>query len=143
MTTQNIPPLIPMIQVTDPEATIAWFKKLGFDVAGEVMRMPDGSIGHAEVSRGPLRFMLGPAMGEVGSPGLSLYVNLSESVDRYYDSVKGSGVTITQELQDQFWGDRHGQLTDPFGHRWRLAQHLRDVPSEEIARAAAAAFGGT
>ena len=41
-------------------------------------------------------------------------------------------------LQDQFWGDRHGQLLDPFGHKWALAQHLRDVPQEEIAAAAAA-----
>jgi PhnB protein len=46
------------------------------------------------------------------------------------------------QLGDQFWGDRQGQLTDPFGHRWNLAQHVRDVPREEIARAAAAAFGG-
>jgi hypothetical protein len=41
-----------------------------------------------------------------------------------------------------FWGDRHGQLTDPFGHRWNLAQHIRDVPPEEITAAAAEAFAG-
>jgi hypothetical protein len=41
-----------------------------------------------------------------------------------------------------FWGDRHGQIADPFGHRWNLARHVRDVPSEEIGRAAAEAFGG-
>ena len=44
--------------------------------------------------------------------------------------------------QDMFWGDRHGQLIDPFGHRWGISQHLRDVPPEEVIRAAAAMFGG-
>ena len=45
-------------------------------------------------------------------------------------------------LADQFWGDRQGQIEDPFGHRWNLAQHVRDVPQDEIVRAAAAIFGG-
>jgi PhnB protein len=48
-----------------------------------------------------------------------------------------------QPLQDAFWGDRHGQITDPFGHRWGLAQHLRDVPPDQIAATAAAMFGHT
>ena len=39
-----------------------------------------------------------------------------------------------------FWGDRHGQLEDPFGHRWNIAQHLRDVPHDEVVAAAAQAF---
>jgi PhnB protein len=53
-----------------------------------------------------------------------------------------AGAEVLHPLQDQFWGDRHGQLTDPYGHRWGLAQHLRDVPPEEVVRAAAEAFGG-
>ena len=44
-------------------------------------------------------------------------------------------------LADQFWGNRQGQIVDPFGHRWNLAQPLREVTPEELARAAAAAFG--
>jgi PhnB protein len=52
------------------------------------------------------------------------------------------GAEVLHPLQDQFWGDRHGQLTDPYGHRWGLSQHLGDVPHEEIVRAAAEAFGG-
>jgi PhnB protein len=51
-----------------------------------------------------------------------------------------STVMVADEFPEM--GDRHGQLTDPYGHRWGLAQHLRDVPHEEIVRAAAAAFGG-
>jgi PhnB protein len=45
-------------------------------------------------------------------------------------------------LADAFWGERHGQLTDPFGHRWNVAQRLRDVPQDEIVAAAARAFAG-
>ena len=53
-----------------------------------------------------------------------------------------SSVMVASEFPDLFWGDRHGQIADPFGHRWNLARHARDVPPEEIARAAAEAFGG-
>lgn len=45
-------------------------------------------------------------------------------------------------LQDAFWGERHGQLVDPFGHKWNVAQHLRDVDHDEVARQAAAMFRG-
>jgi len=53
-----------------------------------------------------------------------------------------AGAKLTMPLADMFWGDRHGQVIDPFGHRWGISQHLHDVPSEEIARAAAEMFGG-
>jgi len=52
-----------------------------------------------------------------------------------------SSVMVASEFPD-LGGDRHGQIADPFGHRWNLARHVRDVPSAEIARAAAEAFGG-
>ena len=47
---------------------------------------------------------------------------------------------IRQPLADMFWGDRHGQLEDPFGHRWSIGQHLRDVSRDEVVAAAAQAF---
>ena len=51
-------------------------------------------------------------------------------------------VEVRQPLQDVFWGERYGQITDPFGHRWGIAQRLRDVPRDELERAVAEAFGG-
>ena len=66
----------------------------------------------------------------------------TEDVDALWKRAVDAGAEVLHPLQDQFWGDRHGQLTDPYGHRWGLAQHLRDVPPEEVARAAAEAFGG-
>jgi PhnB protein len=51
-----------------------------------------------------------------------------------------AGATVRQPLQDAFWGDRHGQPEDPFGHRWNIDQHLRDVLHDEVVAAAARAF---
>jgi len=70
---------------------------------------------------------------------LNLYV---EDVDALWERVGGAGAEVLHPLEDTFWGDRHGQLIDPFGHRWAISQHVRDVPPDEIARAAAEAFGG-
>ncbi len=53
-----------------------------------------------------------------------------------------SGAVARHELGDTFWGELHGQVTDPFGHRWNIAQKVRDVPHAEILAAAARAFGG-
>ena len=52
-----------------------------------------------------------------------------------------AGATVRQPLAEMFWGDLHGQLDDPFGHRWNVSQHLRDVPHDEVVAAAARAFG--
>ena len=75
--------------------------------------------------------------------GTPVVLNLTtEDVDALWQRALDAGAQVDSPLQDAFWGDRHGQITDPFGHRWGLAQHVRDVPHEEVVRAAAAAFGG-
>jgi len=62
-------------------------------------------------------------------------------VDSLWARATGAGAEIRQPLADAFWGERYGQITDPFGHRWGLAQRIRNVSREEIARAAADLFG--
>jgi uncharacterized glyoxalase superfamily protein PhnB len=54
-----------------------------------------------------------------------------------------AGAEVRQPVQDMFWGDRHGQIEDPFGHRWNIAQHVRDVPHDEVVAAAAKLFGAS
>jgi PhnB protein len=71
-----------------------------------------------------------------GGKLMTVVLGIGES----WEQAIAAGATAVHELADQFWGERHGQLTDPFGHRWNIAQHIRDVPEEEIARAAAEAF---
>ncbi len=65
----------------------------------------------------------------------------TDDAEGLWQQALGAGATVNHELAEQFWGERHGQLTDPFGHRWNIAQHIRQVPDEEIAAAAAALFG--
>jgi PhnB protein len=74
--------------------------------------------------------------------GTSTVLNLyAEDVDALWKRAMGADAEALHPLGDTFWGDRHRQITDPFRHRWGLDQHVRDVPTEEVVRAAAEAFG--
>jgi len=64
------------------------------------------------------------------SAGVFLYV---EDVDAVVKQATDAGATITMEVADQFWGDRFGSVTDPFGHSWSIATHVEDLSPEEIA----------
>jgi PhnB protein len=66
----------------------------------------------------------------------------SDDVEALWQRALEAGAEVSQPLRDMFWGDRHGEIIDPFGHKWALGQHLRDVPPDEIRAAAAAMFGG-
>ena len=68
---------------------------------------------------------------------LGLEVDDAQAV---FDRAVAAGAQVRQPLGDTFWGDRHGQLEDPFGHRWNVSQHVRDVPHDEVVAAAAALF---
>ena len=127
----QISPLCPMLGVRDPRATIAWFEKLEFTNLG-AMELPDGTVGHAMVARGPVQFMLGPAMGEVGAPGASFYITLKESVDGFYARVTAAGVATAGAPADQFWGDRTFAIVHPDGYRLEFCEHVRDVSEEEM-----------
>lgn len=117
----------------------------------ELFRMEnDGKVGHAEIKIGDSPIMLSdehPEMGYVspktlgGSPvGIMIYV---EDVDTTFNGAIKSGGVETKPLQDQFYGDRSGTLTDPFGHVWTVATHKEDVAPEEMEkRIAAAGHGG-
>jgi uncharacterized glyoxalase superfamily protein PhnB len=73
-----------------------------------------------------------------GSPVvLNLYV---EDVDSLFSQAVAAGATVAMPLADQFWGDRYGQIVDPFGHRRALGAHQEDVPPEELERRGKAAF---
>jgi PhnB protein len=76
--------------------------------------------------------------------GTAVVLHLStDDVETLWQHALDAGAEVIHPLEDQFWGNRQGQIADPFGHRWNLSQPLRDVPPEEVARAAAAAFAGS
>jgi uncharacterized glyoxalase superfamily protein PhnB len=65
----------------------------------------------------------------------------TDDADALWRRALDAGAEARHELADRFWGERHGQLTDPYGHRWNIAARLRDVSPAEIAAAAAKVFG--
>ena len=110
------------------------------------MAQPDGRIGHAEIRIGDSPIMLAdefPEMGHRspqslgGSPvSILLYV---EDVDALFNQAVSAGAKVQKPVQDQFYGDRIGGVTDPFGHVWYIATHKEEVSPEEMRKRAAAA----
>ncbi len=128
------------------EAVEFYKNAFGAQVLG-VHKTPDGKVMHAELKIGDSRLMLAdvfPGFG-CGSPktlgGSAVVLNLySDNVDAMFDQAVKAGATVMMPLANQFWGDRYGQITDPYGHRWALGQHVEDVAPEEMERRAKEAF---
>ncbi len=118
--------------------------------ASELTRltMPGGKIGHAEIQIGDSRIMLADEFPEWdarspetvgGSPVIiALYV---EDVDAVVSRAVAAGAKLFKPVANQFYGDRSGSITDPFGHKWNIATHVENVSSDEINKRAAALFG--
>ncbi len=127
-----------MLTVDDAAKAIDFYKR-AFG-AEEISRFPMGDkIGHAELQIGDTRIMLndefpdhdnlGPKARGGTSTGLLIY---TEDVDSAFQKAIEAGGTQTMPVEDQFWGDRMGGLTDPFGHKWSIATHVEDVPPEQF-----------
>ena len=125
----------------------AWY----VDVLGAAERgriaVPDGRYMQIELWFGESQVMLSDEFVELGvvSPvtleGTPVVLHLTvDDVDSVWERALAAGAIVRQPLADQVWGERYGQFTDPFGHRWGLAQHLRDVPREEVERVVARLF---
>jgi PhnB protein len=127
------------LAVDDAEKAIEYYKK-AFG-AQETVRMngPDGRIGHAELKIGDSHIMLSDPFPqsstkpptELGGTSASIFMYV-EDVDAVVQKAVDQGATVTMEVEDQFWGDRFGSITDPFGHNWSIATHVEDLTPEEI-----------
>jgi PhnB protein len=99
------------------------------------LRLGDGAL-HLADEFPEIGVLAPPSIG--GTPVvLAIDVDDAEAV---FTQALAAGARVRQPLQEAFWGDLHGQLDDPFGHRWNVAQHLRDVPHDEVVAAAARAL---
>jgi PhnB protein len=136
----------PYLVIKDAAQAIEFYKQ-AFG-AKELFRMPkpDGTIMHGEIQIGDSRFMLADqsAVGAHSPQSLNgtpvsifLYV---EDVDAAFDQAIAAGAKSTMPVQDMFWGDRYGRLTDPFGHQWHVATHKEDVSPAEMQQRAAVAM---
>jgi len=131
--------LTPYLTVHNAAQAIDFYKR-AFG-ANERFRLPmfDGKIGHAEMTLGDSIFMLSDECPEHGNEaphasqgapvGLALYVH---DVDAAFDKAVEAGASVKEPVEDKFWGDRAGTVTDPFGHKWTLLTHVEEVSAEEI-----------
>jgi PhnB protein len=141
------PVLTPYLIVADGDAAIAFYRKAFGATERLRLTAPDGRIGHAELTIGDSVIMLadehpqhnahGPA--HFGGSPVTLHLYVAD-VDAVVAAAIAAGATPARPVQDMFYGDRTGGVTDPFGHLWHIATHIEDVSPEEIGRRAAAAM---
>ena len=153
-TTKPIPEgfhaVTPHLVVRGAVEAIDYYKRAFGAVERFRMAGPDGkSIMHAELVIGDSIIFLCDEMPDMdcrspaalqGTPvSIHLYV---DDADAVFGRAVSAGGRVTMPLQDMFWGDRFGEIEDPYGHRWSIASHVEDVPPEEIERRGSEAFGG-
>lgn len=136
------PRFAPYLSYADAPAAIEFLcRAFGFEESYR-LPMPDGRLGHAELRFGESAIMLASAFPEMGfvSPrdldGVHSQVHCwVDDVDAHCERARAAGATIVAEPEDQPYGDRSYRVTDPEGHRWIFATHLRDVSPEEVLKA--------
>jgi PhnB protein len=136
--------LTPHIVVHNAKAAAEFYHRaFGAEVMG-ISLGPDRKVMHAQVRIGDSILMFADEYPEWNSPApsttkadtcvrLHLYV---EDADKVFDSAVQAGAQVVMPMTTQFWGDRYGQVLDPFGHRWSIATHVKDLTSEEMKAAA-------
>jgi len=140
--------ITPHLTVSDAAKAIEFYKRaFGAKEHGRSVT-PAGKVMHARLAIGDSHIMLNDAFPEMGgapapeaganSPfAINLYV---PDADAVFKAATEAGAQVKMPPTDMFWGDRYGQLVDPFGYRWAIATHKEDVANDELERRAAAMF---
>lgn len=131
--------ITPALTVRDAERAIEFYKQAFGATQRGVMKGPDGKVMHAELQIGDSILMLSDEFPEFGalspqsaggsSTLLHIYV---DGVDAAFDRAVKAGAEVEMPVMDQFWGDRYGKLKDPFGHKWSIATHMKDLSMDEM-----------
>ncbi len=139
--------ITPHVVVRDAARAVDWYTNvLGAEERLRI-RVPDGRLMSVELRFGDSTVMLADEFPEMkivspqtlGGTYMALHL-MVDDVDDVWQRALDAGAEVFHPLQNSFWGERSGQVIDPFGHRWALAQHLRDVSAEELVRAAQEMF---
>lgn len=131
--------LSPYLTVDDGRAALDFYKRAFGAREMGIMEAPDGRIAHAALQIGnsalmfsdPFPQFAGKSPKELGGTTNALFLYVDD-VDAVVRQAVDTGATILMEPEDQFWGDRMGQITDPFGHIWQIATHVEDISPEEL-----------
>ncbi|HEX3138545.1 MAG TPA: VOC family protein [Rhizobacter sp.] len=131
--------LTPHLVCDGAAAAIEFYKKAFGAIEESRLPGPDGRLMHGQVRIGDSALMLvdeWPEMGAVGPnklKGTAVTIHLYVTdVDAAYARAVEAGAKATMPPADMFWGDRYGQLQDPFGHMWSLATHQHDYTPEQM-----------
>jgi PhnB protein len=126
-----------------------WYARALDAEPGRRIQVPDGRFMQIELRFGDSQVMIAdefPEMGAVSPLTLGgTYGALTiatDDADALWQRAVDAGAAVFHPLEEAFWGERHGQVVDPFGHRWGITQRLEDVPEEEVQRRASEIFGG-
>lgn len=133
--------LTPYFTVRDAARAVEFYKQAFGATERGVMKSPDGKVMHAELKIGDSILMLADEFPDFGalspesvggtSAGLHIYV---DNVDAAFDRAVKAGAKVEMPVAEQFWGDRYGTLRDPFGHKWSIATHTKDLSMDEMKR---------
>ena len=134
--------LTPFLTVRNAVKAIEFYKQAFGAQERGVAKDPTGKVMHAEVKIGDSIIMLSdefPEFGSIspesgGSPSMGLHIYI-ENVDQAFDRAVKAGAKVEMPVMDQFWGDRYGRLKDPFGHKWSIATHTKDMSADEMKHA--------
>jgi PhnB protein len=134
----------------NPDAAAAWYTSVLGATEASRITLPGGQVLTIELRFGDSTLAISdefPDMGVVSPLTLggtygALHLAVADA-DAVWRAALAAGATGFEPLHDAFWGERTGQFIDPFGHRWAVDQHIKDVPHEEVVRLAAEAFGGS
>jgi PhnB protein len=140
--------ITPHLTVRDATRALEFYKQAFGAQVLHVMPAPGGKVMHAAIKIGDSILMLNdefpeyggdPAPSATSGSGIALHVYL-DNVDAAFDRAVSAGASVKMPLMDQFWGDRYGIVKDPFGHKWSLATHTRDMSPEEMQQEQEKAF---
>lgn len=115
------------------EAIDFYQKALDARLVGEIEKTPDGRVMHAMMKIGDSNIMLSDSFRPVnpGTPMIEMWLYV-EDADRIFDQAAKAGCEVTMPIADMFWGDRVGQVKDPFGHIWSIASNVWELTPEEM-----------
>jgi PhnB protein len=129
----------PYLAIKNAASALDFYRRAFGATESYTLMMPDGRIGHAEIRLGDSIIMVSDEFPEYGGKSphtlggspvtLHLYV---DDVDAVFQQALAAGAKERKPVMDQFYGDRSGQLEDPFGHLWWVGTHREDLAPEEL-----------
>jgi PhnB protein len=139
----------PYLAIKNAAQALEFYEKAFGATESYKLMMPDGRLGHAEIRLGDSMIMLsdefpedgGKAPETLGGTPVSIHLYV-EDVDGFFKKALAAGAKERKPVMDQFYGDRSGQLEDPFGHLWWVATHKEDIAPQELQKRAQTMFAG-